>query len=436
MIRYLLNRFHNNDEDLKEVLHGSAVAFTVKIIAAGSAFAMNILVARKLGVSEAGLFFLAFTLVTMISAISRLGLDQTFVRFISSHKVDNDWSFINGLYSIGMIWSLLASMAFALVIWAMAEPIAAHIFNKPEFAGILAVMVFGIPLTALFTLHAQALQGLKHIMQAMLTLAVILPLGLVTLILIFSPTSAQQTGCLYLVAALTTLAAGFYWWRRIPSTNIVPKKIDRTMILTSAMPLLAVSIFQQFSAWFSQVMLGMWSSSADVAVFNAAQRTAMLTSFILIAVSSISAPKFAELYRLERYEELRHIVKHATRVMVLLALGPLAIFLLFPEHILWLFGEDFTRGSISLQILALGQFLNVATGSVGYLLSMTGHEKQLRNNSFFAAMITLCLGIMLIPLFGILGASVTTACAVAAFNLLSSWQVKRTLGINTLLFWK
>ncbi|MEA3291405.1 MAG: flippase [Pseudomonadota bacterium] len=436
MISRLSDRFRNADADLKEVLHGSAVAFAVKILAAGSAFAMNVVVARKLGASEAGLFFLAFTLITIISAVSRLGLDQTFVRFISAHRVENDWSFINGLYRTGMIWSLLASLAAAFMLWSLAEPIAVRVFNKPEFAGVLAVMAWGIPLMALYVLHTRALQGLKRIPQAMFVLSVGVPLGLAVLVFAVSPESAARTGWLYLAAALATLAVGFYWWRQVPETNGVAGKVDRKMILASAMPLLAVTVFQQITAWSSQVMLGAWSTSADVAVFNAAQRTAMLTSFVLVAVNSISAPKFAELYRLGQHDALRRTAKHATRLMVLLALGPLAIMLLFPDLILWFFGEEFTRGSDALRLLAIGQFINVAAGSVGFLLSMTGREKLLRNNTFFAALLALGLGVTLIPAFGIMGAAVATACAVAAFNLLSVWQVKKTLGFNTLAFWK
>ena len=245
MFSRLISRFRNADADLKEIIHGSALAFAVKILAAGSAFAMNIVIARKLGASEAGLFFLAFTLVIIISAISRLGLDQTFVRFISAQRAENDWPFINGLYRAGMIWSFLASIGSAFILWSLADPISVHVFNKPEFANVLAIMAWGIPLMALFILHAQALQGLKRIPQAMFVFSASLPLGLTALLIAASPDNATQSSWLYLIGALATLAIGFYWWRQVPETNGKRGKIDRAMILASSMPLLAVTIFSR-----------------------------------------------------------------------------------------------------------------------------------------------------------------------------------------------
>jgi len=53
-----------------------------------------------------------------------------------------------------------------------------------------------------------------------------------------------------------------------------------------------------------------------------------------------------------------------------------------------------------------------------------------------SAPIVLALGFALIPPHGIMGAAVATACGVALRNLLGVWQVRRTLGFNTLAFWR
>ena len=233
-----------------------------------------------------------------------------------------------------------------------------------------------------------------------------------------------------------TLALGSYWWLQLPVTRTRVVPVDRSEVLASCLPLLAVVILSQTVAWSSQIMLGAWASSADVAVFNAALRTAMLTSFVLVAVNSIAEPKFAAMYRTQQHDALRRTAVNATRLMVLLALAPLTLMLAFPHLILLLFGSEFTTGATTLQILAIGQFLNVATGSVGYLLSMTGHEKLLRNNVFLAAVTALALGFALIPPYGLTGAAFATASGIALQNLLCVLQVRRVLGFNTLAIWR
>jgi O-antigen/teichoic acid export membrane protein len=43
--------------------------------------------------------------------------------------------------------------------------------------------------------------------------------------------------------------------------------------------------------------------------------------------------------------------------------------------LLGLYGEAFRSGASVLVVLAIGQIVNGATGPVGYLLNMTGHER-------------------------------------------------------------
>jgi O-antigen/teichoic acid export membrane protein len=200
--------------------------------------------------------------------------------------------------------------------------------------------------------------------------------------------------------------------------------------------MLGVGILNLTVTWSSQIMLGVWANNADVAVYNVAQRTAMLTTFVLIAVNSIAAPKFAAMYRAGQHDALRRTAINSSRLMVLFAVLPLTFLLTFSEPILSIFGTEFTSGSVPLRILAIGQFINVATGSVGYLLAMTGHEKLLRNNVAIAAATTLVLGGGLIPTLGILGGALATASGVALQNLLSVWHVRRVHGFNTLAIWR
>ncbi|WP_169709453.1 lipopolysaccharide biosynthesis protein [Deferrisoma camini] len=118
-------------------------------------------------------------------------------------------------------------------------------------------------------------------------------------------------------------------------------------------------------------------TKAEVGVFGAALRTATLTSLLLVAVNSMTAPKFAALWA---KGDLQGLEKTAVKSAVLVSLSAapiLSILAFFPEQVLGLFGKDFASGAVALTILAAGQFVNAATGSVGYLLMMTGHGKWL-----------------------------------------------------------
>ena len=165
-----------------------------------------------------------------------------------------------------------------------------------------------------------------------------------------------------------------------------------------------------------------------------ANRTAILISFTLLAVNSIAAPKFAALYKQGDTKALQKTVQQSAKLMTL-STGPiLLLFLSIPNLIMEFFGPEFIEGTTALRILAIGQFVNVATGSVGYLLMMTGNERLLRNSLLAATLLYVTLNIILMPSFGLLGAAIATAISLVFQNLISAIFVWRRLGIVTFSF--
>jgi O-antigen/teichoic acid export membrane protein len=436
MIQSIKQKLSGLDTDLREVVRGSALAFAVKLLAAVSAFSANVAIARLLGADEAGIFFLVYTIILLATAVGRLGLDQTFVRFIAVYNSSREWGSIKSLYSTGIAWSLILSFGIALVLWAGADALGRYVFAEDGFADVLRAATPALPLVALFGLQAAALQGLKRVVESLLTLSAIAPLTLLGLTLAMRPQAADDVAILFVVSALVALVAGGFWWFRQWQPRQAALPVSKSQMIASCLPLFLASVTSLVSNSSGQLLIGAWATSADVAIFNAAQRTAVLTSFVLVAVNSISAPKFAALYAAGRYAALRRTALNSTRLMVLVAVPPLALMIFFPSEILGVFGPAFPEGERALQILAAGQFISVASGSVGYLLAMTGHERILRNVVFVAAAACIALGIFLVPRYGLHGAAIATAIGMALQNLLCVWYTRRLLGINTLMFWR
>jgi O-antigen/teichoic acid export membrane protein len=113
----------------------------------------------------------------------------------------------------------------------------------------------------------------------------------------------------------------------------------------------------------------------------------------------------------------------------------LLLFVLFPAKVLALFGAKFAGGAPVLAILAIGQFVNVATGSVGWILIMCGYERLMRNIIIVCATATVALNFLLIPLYGVVGAALATATTLALQMLVAAALVWRKLGLVTLPVW-
>lgn len=421
---------------LREILLGSGVALGIKVLAAGSAFVMSAVVARKLGAEEAGLFFLGMTIVSIAAAVGRLGLDNSVVRFIAGAQAEGKSQEVRAISSKALKWALSMCSLIGILVYLSSSFISKTIFEIPEFSPVLSIVAFAVPLVGMSTLYASTLKGLRKVAQSVITLNVAMPVAMLAGVTMFNPSSALSAGKVYVAACAFAVIVGGLWWQSVRPDATVNAVFPTKTLWASCAPLWTVVILQQLVMWSSQLLLGVWSSSESVAMFAASQRTATLISFVLVAVNTIVAPKFAVMYRQGDEDGLRYIAKLSVRLMLLAATPCLLFIWAFPEWILGFFGPDFKQASNALRVLALAQFINVVTGSVGFLLSMTGHEKTLKYNVLFGAIVGVVLAIILIPPFGLLGGAIATALAIASQHLLGVLQVYRVLGFNTLSIWR
>lgn len=420
---------------LREILLGSGVALGIKVLAAGSAFVMSAVVARKLGAEEAGLFFLGMTIVSIAAAVGRLGLDNSVVRFIAGAQAEGKSQEVRAISSKALKWALSMCSLIGILVYLSSSFVSKTIFEIPEFSPVLSIVTFAVPLVGMYTLYASTLKGLRKVAQSVITLNVAMPVAMLAGVTMFNPSSALSAGKVYVAACAFAVIVGGLWWQSVRPDATVNAVFPTKTLWASCAPLWTVVILQQLVMWSSQLLLGVWSSSESVAMFAASQRTATLISFVLVAVNTIVAPKFAAMHRQGDNEGLRYIAKWSVRLMLLAATPCLAFMWIFPEWILSFFGSEFKQAASVLMILALAQFLNVATGSVGFLLSMTGHEKYLRQNVMIGASLGVILGFLLIPAFGLIGGAIASSVAIVSQNLLGVYQVRRVMGFNTLAVW-
>ena len=417
---------------MRDIFKASAIALGMKIIAAAAVFAMNVAVSRLLEPAEAGLFFLAYALILIISAMARLGLDTTTLRFVATAHASGAWPKIRGTIRIVSFWVFLCSGSALVVLYFLSTFLATQVFELDGFEHVLQTVSFAIPLIALSTIFAYTLQALRKSSWSIFILSASTPLVMAVLLVVVLPRSAEQSANMFVLASASTFAISLFVLSRCFRNSAEIEKPDTASLVRSAAPLFVVVTMNQIILWAPHIFLGAYTTPADVAVFNAAQRIAMLVSFILIAVNAVIAPKFASLHAQGNHTRLQDIAVRSASATTLFAAPVVAFMVLFPKPLLAFFGPEYDSGALSLQVLALGQLVNVATGSVGYLLSMTGNERWLRNSVLIAGLMTCTSALLLIPPLGLIGASIAATIGVVSQNVLCMFFVYKTLGINML----
>ncbi len=422
------------DTHMREVVRGAGIAFVLRLVGAAIQFLLSVVIARLLGADGTGIFFLALTVATVATVFGRLGLDNVMLRLTAAHSSEGDWSGLAGAYRTGITLAVLSSIVATIVVFGLAPWIATAVFSKPELGGPLRWMSLAIAPTGLAFLYSELLKGLKQIFNSQFVRGVLLPALAIPLLYVLVPEAGTDGAAwAYVLAAAGTCALAIgLWYVSTPGLRGVRGTFAPRQILDRSLPLLWVNSLAYLMSWTATFLLGVWGTAEDVGVFSVASRTATLITVVLLAVNSIAAPKFAQLYQSGDMSALGSTARQSARLMTVLAAPALAVFILAPGLIMRLFGPGFGGGAVVLVILAISQFVNVAAGSVGYLLMMTGHERTMRNTVIGSAAISVALNVLLIPFFGVTGAAVATAVALVAQNVFASIAVYRLLDIRVI----
>lgn len=423
------------DAQTHEIVRGAALAIAMRVFGAGFNFGFNVVLARLLGAQGAGVFFLALTCMTIAAIIGRFGLDNAMLRFAAAGADTKDWEKIAGVYRQGMRIALGMSSLVAATLFILSPLISDRLFQQPELTEPLRIMALAVVPFSLLNLYAELLKSVKNPGRAVFVQGTGLGLISIALLAVLSPVidGPRDVALIYTASCVAVLLAGIWFWRQaVPEIHARKGTFDRRQLIATSLPLFWVSIISIVMWSVDTIMLGIWTDSTAVGLYNAAARTALLVSFILVAVNTVVAPKFAALYAQGEMARLGRLARGSAALTTLIASPALLVLLVWPEFVLRMFGAEFAAASTVLVILALGQFVNVATGSVGYLLMMTGHEIAMRNIVIFSALMNIGLNALLIPRFGIIGAAAATASTLALMNFVCVGFVYRKLSIFTI----
>ncbi|AYO17482.1 hypothetical protein D0812_24265 [Vibrio owensii] len=408
--------------------------FVIRTFGAVAGFVMSLAVANTTDVDSAGAFFFALALTQLGGGLLTLGSANVLVKVVGA-DFGVSWSRINQTVS-SLIKTIFVLAALLLAISLTLPSQIACLLGMAELSELMPFIAFCMFCFALKQMFAAMLQGKQQAILASAVQNVIAQLSFITMLGVLVFLDFNQTGdslfYIYFACVGSAMMFGAVLWFRTKGTSFDIKATLSPELKSSLSSLFVAMLMSQCAMWAGQFATAKYLSSSDVAFFASSQRTATLASFVLIAVNLVVAPKFAKAFAKGNSREVNKLSLLSSRLMIALAVPVLAFMVFFPEFLMGLFGEEYKVAAPLLQVLAVGQFINVITGSVGYLLNMTGHEKDMRNVVLFSGPLAIVLAFGLTSQFGLMGAAYATAISVATQNLLAVWMVKKRLGFNTL----
>lgn len=421
-----------------EILNKGSSAFILKIIGSLLGYIFLLLVTRTAGAETWGVFALCLALLNITSIFSRIGVDTAILKYVAQFK--GKMSEIKDVYFQGFSLVLVLSIVFSILLYLFSDLVAELIFHKPQLSSYFKIISSALVPFTIIHINVQTLRGLKMIKEFAFFQHVSMFLGAIVFFLLltefynidilYSPIVAF-TFSIFLVMLIISVFV-IKQFNRTKSIRTLSKKD----IVKTSFPMMMSSSILLFMAWSDTIMIGIFKTETDVGVYNVALKLAMVTGILLGAVNSIVAPKLSETYNNDRMDEFQKLIKQSTRIIFLSTLPILIILFLLPGFLLSLFGTEFIIAKTTLLILLIGQVVNAMSGSVGFILQMTGKERVYQNILIIALLSNISLNLYLIPQYGTEGAAIASAFSLLLWNLCSVFYIYKKYNVLTFFNFK
>lgn len=411
-----------------ELIKGSGLALIIKLIATVVFYLFTIYLTNTLGASIFGDFVFFISTVKMVSIILVFGSDTMLMR--SSAKIKN-CEREDLIIDIGNGYVTVISLtviAFTLLICLYLSGNTHHIFDNFFLLTTLLTAFF----LSMLKLHTQLFRGSKKVFYysflEFLSVIVLVFILLIISSLLNIEINFHTLVFLYLIAtAICSISASYLWQLKgLKKFNTVftlkkytfERSVLTNFLKTSSSFLLATSI-TIFSFWLTQLILRLYHGSVEIGIYEVITKISMLITIPLFAISTIVAPQLAESYNNTKKNTLGNILHDGTSLCILFGVPICFVIFIIPEQFLGLFGGEFLRGKVALQVIVFGYLINILSGPSSLVLQMTKYEKKFRNIALFSALVCIVTGIILIPTLDILGAALAYVSFVLTGSILN-----------------
>ncbi len=423
--------------ELLHVISGSGYIFACRIFGAGVAFLTQVLLARWMGAEELGRYVLAYSWLMMLAVIPVSGQIGAAMRFIGQGISDDNPGYVRGFIRYATVFVLIGSVATALMGGAFFIG-----FQGPSGSTqmlYLAAMI-GVPAMALIKLNCGMANAFSRFSLSFLPNNVFRPLlylaGLLAVWLWLGELNAESAMWIHLAALVLIVTPLIIYFHRSTRKELNQKQpvYEVSLWTNTAMSMLFLGIFTNYFAEIMVITTGFFVPDAELGIYNAALRLALLTKFGLFAIDAFNAPSLTRHYRRNEHEKLVRAVRLATILRILSALIPFITFVLVGEFVLGLFGTEFKAGHTVLIILGAAYLPVSAVGPAVLMLNVSGFHTQALKSSLFAMVLWLVIAPPMVSTFGIVGAATSGLITLTAWSAALWYSVRRYLSINTLAF--
>jgi len=408
--------------DLKDIM-GSKGARDVLVVSAGRAvasglgFLATIVLARKLGPKDFGLFSLSLAIMMVISGIAGGSIDQAIVKF-SSFYLEKDRGRAELIFKTTFRLKIIIAFILLFSGFILNKPLSRVVFNDSgsgnlinlSFIGAIGIILLGFVLAFL---QSHQTFG-KHVFLELLNN--VMKLGFIGILVLLNVLNLVSSMAVFVMVPFLTFMLGL---------KIIPRDFLRTgssrekllpeIIHFSKWIILSYVIFALYRR-MDIFLLNYFAEFQTVGIYSAAFNIASILDLVALSFFVVIFPKVNRFTT--RSEYVNFVKKFLIATIPLYFLVCIGLLLVSKPLVAAFYTNEFIGCVSILKILVPGFAVYIIALPLSAIILSRNKPQLLVAFDFIALLIIFSGGIFLIPLYGAEGAAVASLISHLLFLVL------------------
>lgn len=423
------------EKSLGTIATGGSILFIGMVMGIIFGIVNQILLGRFLGVNNYGLFYLGLTIVTILVPFSTLDLPSSLSRFLPFHYSRGEKDIVKSAIHFSELLTLFLSVFFCIILFFFSEKISVEVFHNIDLTPVLKYFAFFLPFFSLSSILEGVLRSFKAAKYKVAIIDVGQWIIRIAFFILFIIMGYFLFGAIlsYLIGSVFAVFTSLYIIRKklFPDQSKYQKVPVAKKLIAFSWPITISAIIFLLISKTDVILIGVFLDSSKIGIYTPSLIIAQYLIMIAAPFMYLFLPVMSELFGRNKFDTIESLFKSTSKWIILIVLPIYIYVMLFPQEIITiLYGADFSSGYLSLVILATGLCMNVFTGVTGNILIAGGYTKLYLLGEIIAAITNISLNLVLIPIYGIIGAAISVSVSYFVRNFISLIFVYKTIKMH------
>jgi stage V sporulation protein B len=372
------------------------------------AFLLRVILARKLGAGDLGLYTMILTIQEITALVAGLGISAALVKYIAQYKENENKlrQFISASFSTTLVFSLFISVGLYFLAGVVAD-----IFSMAPLTHLLRIFALAIPFSTVLDSIGGLFNGLR-LMKNWAFLLILRSCLMTLLVVILVWYGFGIEGAVYgiVISSFITCLTSMYLSRKY--LHLIFENFSETAkeLVPFGIQMFGANAVSLVINRANIMIVGYYLNSTELGYYGVVLTLAGVFDIIPQAIQRISYPATTEYWRNNDRQSLLTMSDKLMKYSALILLpAALAVGFFSKDIVSAIFGADFIGATLPLQIILITKVLNGAIlMPVGGSLSGIGRPDMALKIGVVSAVVDVGLNILLVPKFGIIGAAWAT----------------------------